>query len=270
MRTLNDSGGYLLADLLVGLLLTAFVAQATMMTLSTHTRTHKLQDLTADLEQNLRVGMRTLSDTLRATGYGVPTSDLQTWVPWVSDFGSNPTIVEGPPATISVARCTPLPVAFLTLPAVNGSTTMTIESNVPDESVSMVLDNGNKRLIHIGGSEFAHITRMSGNILTIDTDLGTTGDQGLGGSYPAGTPICRIDVLTFAVDSTANDLTLDENHGDGPQPLANDIGDLTISTVEAGARYEIEITALSEDADPTTGTKLTRILRSDIALRNTP
>lgn len=268
MKTLRDSHGYFLADLLVGLLLTAFLAQATMTVLSANTRMHEQQDITASLEQNLRAGMRVLTDSLRTTGYGTPTSDLQTWIPWVSGFNRNPTIADGSPATISVARCTPLPVAFLTAEAARGSSTLAIESNVPDYSVSMILNNANKRLIRVGDDEFAHITRMSGSTLTVDTNPGKSGDQGLAYGHAAGTPICRVDVLTFGVDSTVNDLELNENHGDGPQQLAEGISNLTITTLDAGALYEVELTALSNEFDPVTGTKLTRTLRSDIVLRN--
>lgn len=268
MKTLSDNRGYLLADVLVGLLLIAFLAQATMTVLSTNTRMHEQQDITANLEQNLRAGMRVLTDSLRAAGYGAPTSDLQTWIPWVSGFNSNPTIAKGPPATISLARCTPLPVASLTQAAARGSSTLTIQSNVPDESVSMVLNNANKRLILVGGSEFAHITRMSGSVLTVDTNPTKSGDQGLAYAHSVGTPICRVDVLTFTVDSTTNDLELNENHGSGLQPLAEDISNLTITVVDAGALYEIEMTALTDKVDPVTGTKLTRTLRSNITLRN--
>jgi hypothetical protein len=270
MKTVHDNGGYFLADLLVGLLLTAFLAQATMSVLSTNTSAHVQQDITANLEQNLRVGMRVMSDALRSTGYGVPSSNLKTWIPWVNGFESNPEIVAGPPATISVARCTPLPVAFLTLAAARGSTSLTVASNVPDSTVTTVLNNSSKRLIFIGGSEFAHVKHMSGqNTLTIDTSTIQGGEQGLSDSYPAGTPICRVDVLTFAINSTSKELTLDLNQGGGAQQLADQISNLKITTVEATARYVIEMTGLSKNTDPVTGAKLTRTLRSDVTLRNT-
>jgi hypothetical protein len=269
MSTMNDYRGYFLADLLVGLLLTAFVAQATMMVLSTNTRVQTQQDMTADLEQNLRMGMQVLSDAVRTTGYGAPSSNWATWIPWVSGLSSNLTIAAGPPATISVVRCTQMPVASLTAAAARGSTTLAVDSNVPDEAVSTVLNTGNKRLIFIGGNELAHITKISGDTLTIDTSLITKNNQGVTKSYPAGTPICRVDVLTFRINSSTSDLELNENQGNGSQPLADQISNLTITTVEAGARYEIAMTALSKNFDPVTGTKLTRTLRSDIMLRNT-
>jgi hypothetical protein len=228
--------------------------------------------MSANLEQNMRVGMRVLSDALRATGYGVPSSNLKSWIPWMNGntFENNPEIVAGPPATISVARCTSVPVAFLTLPAARGSTSLTVTSNVPDKPVPTVLNPYHKRLIFIGGKEVAHVKHMSGDsTLTIDTGAIRGGEQGLINSYPVGTPICRVDVLTFAIDSTSNELTLDLNQGDGAQQLADQISNLKITTVEAAARYEIEMTALSKNVDPVTGTKLTRTLRSDVMVRNT-
>ena len=48
------------------------------------------QDLHVAMGENLRVGMSTVTDTLRMAGCGVPPSHLSSWINWTSGFVDDP------------------------------------------------------------------------------------------------------------------------------------------------------------------------------------
>src|SRR5262249_4171780 len=161
------------------------------------------QDTTIELEDNVRIGLPLVVDRLRVAGYGVPTTNLAQWVPWVTGFTSNPLITTGPPASISAAGCFALPVATLRATAAPRATTITL-------SDATGVDANTRRLLWIGENTSALITGVSGTTITIDTDPTTAGNQGLPRAYLVGTPICRVDVVTFSVNSSTQTLDLDE------------------------------------------------------------
>src|SRR5262249_31078192 len=137
--------------------------------------------------------------------------------------------------SISVATCSTEPVARLAAAAAAGATALTITSNVAGSQISDLLDTGAQRLILIGDSENAHITGMTGSSITIDPTPTLAGTQGLRQAYPSDTPICRVDVTTFAVTTDKTTglswLSVDDNRGSGPQLAAEDVTNLAINAV---------------------------------------
>ncbi|MGH7857491.1 MAG: hypothetical protein ACREQY_09180, partial [Candidatus Binatia bacterium] len=220
------------------------------------------------LEENLRMGLGTVADELRRAGYGLPPILLSAWVPWVSGFTTNPRIVQGSgsnPDTLSVAGCTSTPVATLSASAAEDDKSLTLSS-------TSGLNATNRRLIRIADAENAHVKSVSGSSVTIDTDPGKSSNQGLSRGYPAGTPVCRVDVLTFDVATDASTglpaLRLNRNQGAGPEAAVEGITDFQVTTVESGRRYAIALTARSERNDPFLGSFLTRQMSTGVTLKN--
>ena len=269
---MTNTRGFTLVDLLVGMGITGVVLAGALGVLSNHVRTHTQQDLTTAMEENLRIGMGTLADTLRGANYGVPASNLAQWVPWVTSFANNPKITTGSPAALSIASCTPLPVAVLTTAAVRGATTLTVQSAVAGQSIPQLLNAGARRLIQLDNSQTAHVVAATSSSITIDTNPATAGNQGLESAYPAGTPLCRVDVQTFSIATDAEtglpQLMLSVNDGSALRTVADGISDLRVATVTAGQTYRVTLTARTERAEPLSHTVLTRSLQSDITLRN--
>ena len=270
----KGTAGFTLIELLVATLLTSVVLVGAIGVFSSHNRTYRQQDLSLSMEEDLRMGMDLVSDTLRTAGYGVPLGSLSIWVPWVGGFSSNPQIdlgTDGATKSVSIASCFREPVASLSAATVAGATTLSLTSNVPDSEISDLLDTGAKRLIFIGDSENAHITRVSGNSITIDAKPTIDGSQGLRQPYPAGTPICRIDVLTLAIHTDAQTgqswLAIDANQGEGAQPAVENITRLALGAV-AIRQDQVSLTAQSEKIGPLTGAYLTRTLSSNVTLKN--
>jgi prepilin-type N-terminal cleavage/methylation domain-containing protein len=253
--------GFTLIELLVTITILSLMMTAVFGAFALQNHVYIQQDATTELEENVRIGMPVVLDRLRGTGYGVPTTNLTQWVPWVTGFSSNPLITTGPPATISVAACTAVPVATLNGTATQGATTLTL-------SDASEVDTSTRRLLWIGEQTFALVTGKSGATVTIDTDPTTTGNQGLPRAYLVGTPICRVDVVTYSVNSSTQTLQLDEHHGAGAVPVIEHVSDFRITTVNT-ARYEIRVTVSGQALGTVHGTQtVTRELTSDVLMRN--
>ena len=126
-------------EMLVGILMSGVIVGAGISAVMLQGHVHVQQNRNVEMEQNLRIGMDTLTDNLRGTGYGAPTPLVQ-WIPWVG-LAENPEIGT---KEVSLARCTPLAVLSLSGAAAVGTTAIAVQSQVPGESVGDVVDAGAK------------------------------------------------------------------------------------------------------------------------------
>lgn len=279
---MHSQTGVTLVELLVALVIVAVLGAAAGSVLASQTRLYRQQELVTARQQNLRMAVDTLAYSLRNTRYGVPPLGLNTWIPWVSGFNANPTISATAPHVVSVAACTPLPLARLAAPAAAGDTDLIVVSDVAGMGISQLLDTNQRRLILLGDDASAHVVSVQPTGIQIDTDLARGSAQGLARGYPAGTPLCRVDVLTFFLAETTPGLwglMVDRNQGSGAQPLAEGITNLQVSAIDAvkkshrsavddGRRYQLTLTGQVESIDPLTGSVLPTTIRSVVLLRN--
>ena len=259
----RESAGYGLIELLAAVLLLSVAMAAVVVVFATQGRAYLRADTQATMEANLRLGMNMVTESLRNGKYGVPTANLSSWTTWVSGFTNNPTITTNGsnPAVISVASATSKPVATLTAHVDAAATTIYVSS-------SSQLDTGAQSLLLIGDSENALITGVNSTALTIDTNPLLAGNQGLARAYPAGTPVYRVDVLTFQVATGTSQLLRDDHHGGGAQAAVEGITNLQVLTVTSGKEYDITLTASSPQVDALTRLSLTSALRSKVTLAN--
>ena len=271
--------GFTLTELVVVLIPMSLVAAGAVGFFATHNRTYVQQDIAVSTQENLRAAMGMVTDTLRTAGCGVPKSNLGNWITWVSGFDNDPVVVTdggAEPDTLSVAACTPQPVARLSATAAAGGTSISLASDYAATTVSQLLNGTDKSLILIGDGQHARVVSVSGNTVNIDTDPTTNGAQGLARPYVAGTAITRIDVTTFQVEHDGDDGDCDSRlpwlrfnkHRGSEDPAAEGISDLQVATMVAGAHYQVTLTARAEATDPVGGQVLTRSLSSDVRLRN--
>jgi hypothetical protein len=135
-------------------------------------------------------------------------------------------------------------------------TTLTLNS-------TELLHTGN--LVRIGdASEYARVTVTNTTTLTIDTDPQVAGNQEITRRYLRGTPLCRVDVTAFSVDSNKV-LWLNQNDGSAAEPIASGISDLQITTVTAGKQYQVTLTAAKVMPG---GSTYQQNLTSDTTLKN--
>jgi prepilin-type N-terminal cleavage/methylation domain-containing protein len=262
--------GFTMLELLVSMMLTGLVATAAVKVFSMQNKAYIQEDLVSSLEQNLRFGMAAVSDPLRSAGYGVPTTNLSSWIPWVTGFTANPMISGTGPQTISIASCFQ-DVATVTSRAASGATTLLLTSSVSGKALTELLDTGNKRLILIDGSLNAQVTAVTASSVTIDTNPLTTGAQGLSRSVGPGTPVCRVDVKTFSIttDTTTGipALGVDMRQGAGWQAMVEGLSNLTITTT-LPRQYQLTLTARTEQVDPLSNGYITRSLSTNVTLKN--
>src|SRR5436190_6657448 len=259
----RESAGYGLVELLAAVLVLSIAMAAVVVVFATHSRAYLRADTQSTMEANLRLGMNMVTESLRNGRYGVPTANLSNWITWVPGFNANPTITlnGSNPAVISVASASAQPLATLTAHVDAPATTLAVNS-------SSQLSTGPLRLLLIGDSENALVTAVNSTQITIDTNPLVAGNQGLARAYPQGTPIYRVDVITFSVASGTSQLTRDDHQGGGAQAAVEGITNLQALTVTAGTKYDITLTARSPQLDAMTAQYLTNSLRSKVTLAN--
>lgn len=271
--------GFTLIELLIALAVTSLAISSVGYFYVNYKRVSYQQEQVIALETNLRAASDRLTSNLRRADYGVPTALLPTWIDWVSGFNVNPLITQGAtandPDTISIAACTSRPIATVaaTLAKGAGNTTVTLTSAVPGQTIAQLLDPAtNKDLIRfVAGDEinagFARVMSVSGTTVTFDTDPGASGNQGFTArDYFVGTPVCRVDVTTYTVDTGSRALTIDENQGAGVQSVFDGITNLQIGG--GGNVYVFVVSGVTERPDPATGNPIPRQLAAQVTVRN--
>jgi type II secretory pathway pseudopilin PulG len=269
-----DAVGFTLIELLVSMIAVSVMMLGLVQFFLLQNRTYAQQDQALGMEENLRLASSIITDSLRAAGYAAPSGNPSGWINWVSGMNTNPKVTVGgssaTPDTLYVAGCFREPVATLSVLAAQGVDAQLVVT--PTGTLTDDLNTGSNSLIQIGESEFARVTGVSSTSITIDTDLGTIGNQPVGFTHSSGAEICRVDVTTFSV---ANDpstgvprLLRDDNQGAGPQPVAEGISNFKITIPTPPKLYRITLTARSEKMDPLTRNFLTRPLVTDVTLRN--
>jgi len=258
--------GFTLVELLVSLTVFLLVMAGVSTFYVTQSQVRLSEQLGLTMDDNLRLAAETVTFTLRNTGYGAPTGNFASWIPWVA-ITANPMITAGAdaatPDTVSIAACTSAPVARLSAGAAVNATSLTLDS-------AAGLNATNKRLIYINDNELALITSVSGNTVNIDTNPTVAGPQGVGRAYAISTPICRVDVITYSVDTTAMKLMENDNQGAGAQAVMDGVINLKIVTDTTGThpKYQVTITAKTSQTDPMTAAFKTRSIRSTASTRN--
>ena len=236
------------------------------------------EDLNQTAEAQLRLGMDQLMFNLRSAGYGVPTTNLSSWIPWVAGLTTDPIITPGAtaadPDTITIAACTSKPIGYLNANATVGAIALTVDDAARD-SIDVA---HNKRLIFVNEAESVYVNSVSGNVLNIDTNPLLAGPQGISRSYPgpmagvpqSGTPICRVDVITYSVDTANKKLVANYNQGSGSEVIVDGIINMKIVTDATGvrAKYKVTLTAKSSQIDPLTRTYVQRDLTSTASRRH--
>ena len=263
--------GFTLPSLLIGFLLSAIVVLTSLAALSIQDRAYIQQELRIEMEDNLRLGSSRVIDTMRVAGYGLPDTNIATWVSWVSGFDAPLKISGSSPATVRAGHCTLYDVAVLSANANAGATSLSITSSVTGKALADLLNTSDMKLINLNNEINAHVMSVGGSSITIDTDPATADNQGLDRGYPAGTPLCRVDVSTFTVAADGDGdkhLYLNQHQGQGALLFAEGITNMTVTTVEANKQFRVTLSAETRDKDPMSGETLTRSLGSDVTRRN--
>ena len=135
------------------------------------------------------------------------------------------------------------------------------------------------------GTETVTITEIATNTLTVDTDPETAGNQGISGTYPAGTminpiPVFRVTAVEYSIDNDSDPeheehpvLTREDKALGTVAELAGNIQDIQIFPDDQPGQssYTVTLTARTKNPDPDykeNGGYRQRILQSTVTLRN--
>jgi prepilin-type N-terminal cleavage/methylation domain-containing protein len=261
----RDEAGFTLVELLVALAIMLIVVASLSSTFVFQRKTYDVQQQINEMVQNARAGMDVMSSEIMMTGYGVTSTALSTWINWAGvTFGNDPIVIDDGSGAlgsdiIHVAGCFDGTATTLDANASSGDTTIDVDD-------ASDFNTTTKSNICINGIERAVVTGVSGAVLTIDTDPGTTGNQGLGGSYDISAmtvDICVVKVISYSIvqetdasGSTVYTLKRNENLGAGRQPLAENIIDMQVINILTNADGDIisweinPLTAQSDKPDP--------------------
>jgi prepilin-type N-terminal cleavage/methylation domain-containing protein len=259
----NQQTGFTLVELVVVLAITLILVAALSSTFVFQRKTYDTEQQITEMVQNARSGLDVMTSEMMMTGYGVTFTALSTWLNWAGvTFGTDPVLIEDGAGAlgsdiIHVAGCFNGAVTTLSADASSGDTTI----DVADGSYFNTTTKSN---ICLNGIERAVVTGVAGNTLTIDTDPGTSGNQGLEASYDVSAiavEICVVKIISYSIvqetDASGNTvytLKRNENLGAGRQPLADNIIDMQATRIPSTGKIlgvEIDpLTAQTGKPDP--------------------
>lgn len=243
--------GFTLTELLITMAITGVIIGAIVSSFITQRKSYARQEQITAMLQSVRTAMDMMVREIRMTGYGVPTP-LST-IDWVKDFTSNPQIIEGnpskprekPPDTITIASS--FDATALSEDANKDDNTLKLESVKEFKKERTGALHPAKKVVFIGRNEYAVIDRISEiekNTLHLKTKLQW--------SYPAGTSVELLKVITYKVDESEHELERDENIRvpPNPQPVAENIEDLQVEFDNDKNMITLILTGRTAKPDP--------------------
>ncbi|MBA4392785.1 MAG: hypothetical protein C0407_04440, partial [Desulfobacca sp.] len=267
MKKEKKPKGFTLIEMLVSLTLLGVVLGTVYQTFLSQAETYKTQAMVVQRQQGLRAGLEIIARDSRSAGY--PVSDqsilmgLDVWIPNAFIPKVPQTVRPNGVLTVTTGGNDADILSLLTvLSGETNPTHLAQESLVGDTSITLALNKSETNdqfnlfdLIYIGKPpELAQVKGIAGNVLVIDTDPLTAGNQGLKRAYPAGTEIGELSFVSYAVFTDRNDpsgkyhdlgvpvLKRKINAG-GFEPLAEGINDLKISLIKPGL-FRLQLSVL--------------------------
>jgi prepilin-type N-terminal cleavage/methylation domain-containing protein len=234
--------GFSILELTVALLIFAVVLTSVYTLFESQSRSLFIQDQVSEMAQSARAAANMMMREVRMAGYHALGNDL---INNLSTFVPSNFIPSGPltlnldtnPKITAATSTDPDMITFLavldsdtnptTIASQGSATTITLNLTSAETGAQYNVND----IIHIGyASEYAKVTAISGNTLTIDTNPNASGNQGLTETYAAGMPIGEISVVTYAVFNQDNDASF-LNHSKGHPALKRKINEGNYETV---------------------------------------
>jgi hypothetical protein len=230
-------------------------------TLITQQKTHTVQEQVSDMQQNVRAAMGQMTKEIRMAGYG---GDILASFDNVNGFTNIIT-----PASNSATILLADQVGVLGQNAATGTNQLSMTN------ASTIFNTGNKKYLCLNGLNHYSIQSVLENTITLTANLAE--------DHIVDEPVYLVKAITYnlGLSDGKNVIQRDENTGDGPQPLAENIESLqftyfdangNVTATEADIRMiKVTVTAKSNisDSEYKGGDGYRRrTLTSDINVRN--
>ncbi|MGD9872880.1 MAG: PilW family protein [Kiritimatiellia bacterium] len=191
-KQMMAKAGFTLAEIMVAAGLSLFIFAILISASVNYQKLFKTQQLTNEMQQNVRAAIEMVSRDLRTCGYGLQVSSgtLSQWITTIAGFDTNPKILAGASGTsdtMHLAAAFGQPIGYLAADASQGDTTLTLTADPTNVTVGSVL--------FVGGLQTARVTSDSGNMLGISTSPSTL--VGLEFDIEAGAPVEVVSTITY-------------------------------------------------------------------------
>ena len=208
--------GLTLIELLIAMTMTGIIGAGIYRTFITQQHTYVVQDQIVDMQQNVRMAVSQMVRDIRMAGFG--RVDAKTFGAGGMHGQYKNIVTPGNNSLTVVAAYQQV----TTLAADAGSGTNTI---VVSDAAGFT-DTGPKEYMCINGTESHRIKKIDGNQITFFDDGKDTGK--LIDNHYVNEPIFLVKAISYSLGLSDGKMCLlrDENLGDGPQPVAENIESL--------------------------------------------
>jgi prepilin-type N-terminal cleavage/methylation domain-containing protein len=227
---IRNLGGFSLVELMITLALLGIVTVSLNSLMASQDRTYKLQDRSAEMDQNLRAAMDTVSRDVMNSGRGpgawstISGADASAW--YNAANGWRPYGI-ATANTVHLIGCLDSSAGTLSAQANAGANTITLNAAIPGVAVGSDINIGGD--VGLNG-ENAKVTAVAGTTLTISTSA--TAAVSLQRTHVSGTGVCRLQWVTYAVGA-GNVLTVTSRAVNGTpttQTVADRISGMTLAS----------------------------------------
>lgn len=265
-RILENKKGITLIELLIALVISALLIAGIYRTFIRQQNTYIVQEQVVDMQQNLRAAINRMIREIRMAGFGGLNYVLNSpegvngFTEVITPDGNNIITIVGGFKQIRRDNGEPI--------VVNSASGKKLALNYATDE----FDRKKHRYISIGGLESNIVLSRSENVITLEEELRH--------NHPPGTPIFKIQAITYR-RTNDNVLRRDENTGGGGQPLAENIEDIRFDYFDDKGNsttdprdirmVKVTITARTERSDPDYKSEegiRRRTIASNIKVRN--
>ncbi len=198
-RILRSERGVTLVELMFGLVIGLVLIGAGYSVLQSSEKAMTVNDQTSEMQQNARIAMELVSRDLKMAGFGM-TSAVGNCGTAIVPADNNPGGADTGPDSFSVV--VPTQLSTLAAQARGTVATVTLQSGAV---AAMVPDGfGTNSVISVGGVHMSVVSNISGDVLTLSTQIGSPA------VYPVGTQVYWLRCITYDIvrTTTANATTL--------------------------------------------------------------
>jgi len=212
--------GVTLIELMIALVMSTILIAALYRLFIGQQRTYTVQELVVDMQQNVRGAIHRMMGEIRMAGFG-NVGDVLDLAGGVNGFTQ---AITAGPNTITIVG------GFKQIRRDNDDPILISSASGNTITLNYATDEFDRlahRFISIGGVESSTISNRDGRVLTLGNHLKF--------NHPVGTPIFKIQAVTYTTGMSHDKRVLrrNENTGGGGQPLADNIEDIQFEYFDA-------------------------------------
>jgi type IV pilus assembly protein PilW len=252
--------GVTLIELLIALVISGLLIAALYRTFISQQKTYTVQEQVVDMQQNVRVAINKMMREIRMTGFGnlagvlAQAEGVNGFTQMIVPQSKKITIVGG---FKQIRRKNDDPIQVTSISGNQVTLNYATDDFDPPDSADPEKPEDNPhRFISIGGIESNYVLSQAGTKLTLEKPLKL--------NHPAGTPIFKIQAITYDVGRSPSSgkmvLRRDENTGGGGVPLAENIESVQFEYFDGDGKstanpatirmIRVTVTAITNMADP--------------------